>query len=193
MAIYKQLIEAMSEFQTLPKDKSGYGYKYTDCDTVVSYVRPILTKHGLGYIQPIVTENEKTALKTILFNAEGEQIVSVVALPEVAMAKTNAAQNLGASITYMKRYALCAILGISADEDTDAVLPSPAKTAPKITDAQKAQLKKLLESPLFSAAEKQNYRQSFKEGESAEALISGITAELKRRQSAGGQNGNKTT
>ena len=121
---------AQAEFTTLPKDKNGYGYKYTDLDTVISSVRPILAKHGLGFMQMLTTlENGKSAITTRLFSKEGEYLEDTTILPEVAMAKTNSAQNLGAAITYMKRYALCAMLGISSDEDTDAV--SPQQTRPQ--------------------------------------------------------------
>ena len=45
----KDFINAQSEIGTLPKDKNGYGYKYTDFDTVLTTVKPILKKkqHGL--------------------------------------------------------------------------------------------------------------------------------------------------
>ncbi len=115
--------KAQAEFTTLPKDKQGYGYKYTDLDTVISAVRPILAKHGLGFMQTLTNlEGGKSAITTRLFSSEGEYLEDTIGLPDVAMAKTNSAQNLGASITYMKRYALCAMLGISSDEDTDAVV-----------------------------------------------------------------------
>lgn len=122
--------KAQSEFPTLPKDKTGYGYKYTDLDTVICTVRPILAKHNLGFMQSLTTlENGKSGIATRLFHATGEWIEDKVALPDVAMAKTNAAQNMGASITYMKRYALCAMLGISSDEDVDGN-PDMGKSAP---------------------------------------------------------------
>ena len=114
------LVKAQSEFKTLPKDKEGYGYKYTDLDTVISTVRPILIKHNIGFMQTLTTVNGRDGLTTRLFNTAGEWIEDTFLLPAVTMAKTNAAQNVGASITYMKRYALCAVLGISSDEDTDA-------------------------------------------------------------------------
>lgn len=113
--------KAQAEFTTLPKDKSGYGYKYTDLDTVISTVRPILAKNGLGFMQSLTTlETGKSGITTRIFSAGGEYIEDTIALPEISVGKTNAAQNMGAAITYMKRYALCAILGISSDEDTDA-------------------------------------------------------------------------
>lgn len=127
--------KVQAELQTLPKDKNGYGYKYTDLDTVISYIRPIFAKNNLGFMQTLTTlENGRSAITTRLFNAAGEWIEDTTPLPEVAMAKTNAAQNLGAAITYMKRYTLCAMLGISSDEDVDGnvntVRPEPQKQKP---------------------------------------------------------------
>lgn len=124
------LVKAQSEFKTLPKDKEGYGYKYTDLDTVISTVRPILIKHNIGFMQTLTNVNGRDGLTTRLFNTTGEWIEDTFLLPAVTMAKTNAAQNVGAAITYMKRYALCAVLGISSDEDTDA-RPQPQNNEQK--------------------------------------------------------------
>jgi len=152
--ISESLIKAQAEFGTLPKDKSGYGYKYTDIDTVISYVRPILAKNGLGFMQTLATVDGKSAMTTRVLHTSGEWLEDTVVLPDVVLAKTNAAQNMGASITYMRRYSLCAVLGISADEDTDAVVevksvePAKPKTASKssakvsYTEEQIAMMKK---------------------------------------------------
>ena len=94
-------------------------------------------------MQTLTTIEGKSGLTTRLFNAEGEWIEDTTFLPEVQLKGTNPAQNMGAAITYMKRYALCAILGISSDEDTDAVVenkPAPKPQA-KPQDALKFKLK----------------------------------------------------
>lgn len=136
--VFKAFVEAQKEFPTLPKDKDGYNYKYTELDTVISSIRPILNTHGLGFSQ-MLSENE---LETIIIHgATGEYFGASVLLPNIALAKTNEAQNLGAAITYMKRYALCAILGITSDEDVDAMQKlSPVQTKPQ-TQAPKPQQK----------------------------------------------------
>ena len=134
-SLLEALVNAQAEFKTLPKDKDGYGYKYTDLDTVISTVRPILTKNKIGFMQTLTNVNGRDGLTTRVFNVTGEWIEDTFLLPVVAMAKTNAAQNVGAAITYMKRYALCAVLGISSDEDTDAGIPqqqnNQQQSAPK--------------------------------------------------------------
>lgn len=118
--LLSDLAKAQAEFPTLLKDKNGYNYKYTDLDTVISTLRPILAKHNIGFMQTLTTTgNGMSAMTTRLFNAAGEWLEDTTPLPGISLAKGNAAQNLGAAITYMKRYTLCAMLGVSCDEDPD--------------------------------------------------------------------------
>lgn len=118
--LLESFAKAQADFPTLPKDKNGYHYRYTDLDTVISTVRPILAKNGIGFMQSLTTlESGKWAITTRLFNNAGEWIEDTTPLPDVSLEKGNAAQNVGAAITYMKRYTLCAMLGISSDEDPD--------------------------------------------------------------------------
>lgn len=141
--LLEALVKVQSEFTTLPKDKSGYGYNYTDLDTVIKYVRPILSKYNIGFMQALTTtEDGRNGISTRLFNGNGEWIEDTTTLPEIQLKGTNTAQNMGAAITYMKRYALCAILGISSDEDTDAnetVPKSTGKEANPVTKENKPQ------------------------------------------------------
>ena len=118
--ILEDLEKAQAEFPTLPKDTNGYNYKYTNLDTVISTLRPILAKYNIGFMQSLTTtESGKAAITTRLFNTAGEWLEDTTPLPDVSLSKGNAAQNLGAAVTYMKRYTLCAMLGVSCDEDTD--------------------------------------------------------------------------
>lgn len=136
----KDLINAQSEITTLPKDKKGYGYNYTDFDTVVKTVKPILKKNHLGFVQLLDTkDNGKSGITTILFHESGESFQSWFELPAVVLGKANNAQNIGASISYIKRYALCSVLGCSSDEDTDAVTPSAPNTASGSTGQNRPQ------------------------------------------------------
>jgi hypothetical protein len=142
-SLFEAILKAQSEFETLPKDKQGFGYKYTDFDTVITYVRPILQKYGIGFMQSLTTIDGKNGVTTRLFNAAGEWLEDTSILPDVQLKGTNTAQNMGAAITYTKRYALCAILGISSDEDTDAVIgkSAPVETPKPVKDALKFKFK----------------------------------------------------
>lgn len=146
--LLESMVKAQAEFATLPKDKNGYNYKYTDLDTVISTVKPVLAKYNLGFMQALTTlENGKSAITTRIFSASGEWIEDTMNLPDVSLAKGNAAQNLGAAITYMKRYTLCAMLGISSDEDPDG---KPDGNVDYNARAQKQEQKKAPAKPAFT-------------------------------------------
>lgn len=116
----KALIEVQSEIKTMSKNKKGYGYTYTDLDTIISNIKPILHKHGIGFMQIVKTlENGHDVIETTVFHSSGESLTSFVKLPCVSGKGMNEAQVIGSAITYMRRYSLCAIFGISSDEDTD--------------------------------------------------------------------------
>ena len=117
------LLEAMcgfqSELEAMPKNSSGYGYRYTDLDTIASKIRPLLAKYGLGYMQPIETVGDTMFMRTRVFHKSGEYIETDIVLNAVSGKQMNAIQQMGAAITYMRRYSLCSVLGITSDEDTD--------------------------------------------------------------------------
>lgn len=128
------LAEVQGELPTMPKSSQAYGYKYTDLDTITQTIKPILGKHGIGYMQSVggLTENALT-LTTRIFSKKGEYIEDTAALPTITSTKNNAAQTLGMSITYMRRYALCAMLGITSDEDVDANINGTTQGSDKPT------------------------------------------------------------
>ena len=115
------LAEIQFELPTMPKDSQAYGYKYTDLDTIVKTIKPILHKHNIGYMQSVgSTADGAQTLTTRVFNNKGQYLEDTTVLPVISGTKNNSAQTLGMSITYMRRYALCAMLGITCDEDVDS-------------------------------------------------------------------------
>jgi len=90
--------------------------KYAALDEIISTITPVLTKYGLSQIQSTTSEGENIGVKTLLIHESGEFIeFDTLWLP---MGKVNA-QGAGSSVTYARRYALCASLGIAAEEDDD--------------------------------------------------------------------------
>jgi hypothetical protein len=63
------------------------------------------------------------SVTTILMHESGEYIESMLSLPQEANSRMSAAQQAGAVITYARRYALAACLGI-AQQDDDAPKPT---------------------------------------------------------------------
>lgn len=116
--IFKALAAFQQEVPVILKDIDGYGYKYADLPAIFSVINPLMCKHGLGFTQLI----EGEAIKTIIFHIEsGETLESLVNIPQgVQLKGMNDFQVLGSAITYLRRYALSAALGLVTDKDTDA-------------------------------------------------------------------------
>src|SRR5690606_30331183 len=74
--------------------------------------RPVLKKHGLAFSQFV----DDGGLTTILLHESGEWIEARTSFDGISY---STAQELGSAITYLRRYALTAALGIAADEDDD--------------------------------------------------------------------------
>jgi hypothetical protein len=115
--LIKALIKAKAEFNPIQKDGTNLHYKrkYATLDAVLDAVTPELSKHGLVIIQTTEIFEDKTVLRTHIFHESGESIASTYPLPEISDS-----QKLGAALTYARRYAVCAILSVTADEDDDA-------------------------------------------------------------------------
>ncbi|MHC5862491.1 ERF family protein, partial [Nostoc sp.] len=115
--LIKALIKAKAEFNPIQKDGTNphYKRKYATLDAVLDAVTPALGKHGLVIIQTTEIFEGKTVLRTHIFHESGENITSTYPLPEIADS-----QKFGAALTYARRYAVCAILSVTADEDNDA-------------------------------------------------------------------------
>lgn len=131
-----ELTKALCAFHqqvgTIHKDaKAQYG-KYADLAGVLSTVLPILSKNGLAISQTFDAERN---LITTLTHTSGETQSSI--LPMIVPQGRNELHSWGASVTYMRRYAICSILCLVADIDTDgnleepASVPSAGSSAPK--------------------------------------------------------------
>jgi len=93
-----------------------YKFRYATLDSIIEHVRAPLTDNGLWFTQTLVNGGGKYHLVTQLIHSSGQRIVSET--PILADSADN--QAFGSALTYMKRYALSALLGIAADEDDDA-------------------------------------------------------------------------
>jgi ERF superfamily len=123
----KEIATALKKFQTaapnVTKDaKANYG-AYATLGNVIETVREPLAKHGLSYAQ----FPDGDGLTTILFHDSGEWIKATAALK----LDKQTPQGQGSGITYMRRYALSAALGIATEDDDDGNEAStPRQTRP---------------------------------------------------------------
>tara|TARA_R110001606_G_scaffold373410_1_gene530767 strand:- start:14 stop:607 length:594 start_codon:yes stop_codon:yes gene_type:complete len=126
------LSKAQSEFTTVPQ--SGFNphfkNKFSTFQDHVDAARPILARHGLAISQMpnMMSDGDRFVLTTILMHESGETIVS----NQPIFAMKQDAQSMGSAITYAKRYAYGAILGMASGdfEDDGNAATAPSKAAP---------------------------------------------------------------
>lgn len=122
------LVKAKGAFTPIAKDKSNphYKSKYASLDGVLAAVEPALHANGLVIVQVI----EEGHLVTRLYHTTGQCLESRIPIP----VGINDPQKLGSAITYYRRYSVCSLLSVTADEDDDG---NNAKlTKPAINQAQ---------------------------------------------------------
>ncbi|MGX8233981.1 ERF family protein [Bacillus subtilis] len=132
--IIQALVKAQASFESVKKDRQNpfANSAYATLDAILEEVLPKLTENGIALTQEPVTSLTENGLKigviTRLFHTSGEFMEYDPLFMELEKgAKMNMAQSAGSVITYAKRYAISAILGISTDEDNDGVQPKGGK------------------------------------------------------------------
>lgn len=110
-------LAAQKEFPPIAKTKTAdmgnYQYKFADLGDVLAEALPILHKNGLSLSQPLVSADGRVGVGTRLYHESGH----VEEFGELLLSAGNTPQTAGSALTYARRYAACAALGIVADED----------------------------------------------------------------------------
>jgi hypothetical protein len=104
------------------KTKTGadYQYSYADLGTITEAVYPLLAEHGLLWTcLPGLDEGGRFILRYRLVHTSGSELSGAYPLPT-----QGGPQDIGSAITYARRYALTAVLGIVAADDDDALKAS---------------------------------------------------------------------
>jgi hypothetical protein len=114
----KALVLAQSEFPRVAFNSTNpyFNSNYADLGAVIETSKPILKSHGLAVSQLVEGAAGEVGITTLLIHESGEFISSSVT---ILVDGKNLAQEAGKSITYLRRYALAAVLGLYADADND--------------------------------------------------------------------------
>lgn len=111
-----EISAALSAFQgeveqpSLNKENPYFKSRYVDLSGVLKAAQKTMSKHGLSVAQII----DGGDIITLLSHKSGQWFKSVC---PIGSYKNQ--QDRGSAITYTKRYAICALLGIAADTDDD--------------------------------------------------------------------------
>ena len=88
--------------------------KYADLGEVLSVVRPALSSNGIALMQLTDVTDTGIVLHTRLTHESGQWIEGVYPVSPMGTH-----QQMGAALTYAKRQALSAIVGVAGEDDTD--------------------------------------------------------------------------
>jgi hypothetical protein len=127
--LYTQLLAAQLEFPKIKKDATNpfFKNKYASLDGILETVLPILHKHGLFIIQNPINDGDRVGVRTDIYHSKGGEFLTDKFT--VVLAK-NDPQGAGSAITYCRRYAITAMLGLNVEEDDDgntaSATPRPA-------------------------------------------------------------------
>ena len=141
-----ELSKALAKFQSnvkqplKDKDNPFFRSKYVPLENVVEAITQEAPNHGLSFVQWALNDEQgRVGVATMLMHESGEWIE----FDSVHMkADKETAQGAGALITYLKRYSLSAVFGITSDQDDDGNSASGNKVAKSATQAEIGNLKK---------------------------------------------------
>lgn len=138
-ALATALAKAQGELKNIEKGKinSHLKSKYADIADGLEVIRPVLSKHGFSLIQATAFNSDTGifVLHTRLLHASGQWVESTYPLP-VGVKATD----MGGAITYARRYAAFALVGVAGtNEDDDGTaanaatpIKAPVKKAPMV-------------------------------------------------------------
>lgn len=136
--LFKALASFQQEVPAIHQNTKGFSYTYANLAKIFETINPLMKKNGLGFTQQLGNNDLGfTTITTVIFHAEsGESIDSTMIIPDdVKLKGMNDFQIMGSAITYYRRYALSAVLGLVTDKDTDASgeqeKPAQKRQAPK--------------------------------------------------------------
>jgi hypothetical protein len=115
VALAKAMLEAQKVLKPAIKDSANpfFKSKYADLGSVWDACREALHANGLSVVQFPGFEQGVATLTTILLHTSGEWIAGTAGAPLVKQD----AQSAGSVITYLRRYALAAAVGVVTEDD----------------------------------------------------------------------------
>lgn len=137
------LVAAQAELKNVGMSRVNphFKSKYADLASIREAVTPILTAHGLAVVQTthleVLNNTVVFVLKTTLLHVSDQKIEAVYPLPMTP----DAPQKLGSSITYARRYAISAILGIASEDDDDGEAAQSVARKSALSDAMVTEIR----------------------------------------------------
>lgn len=117
------LAKAQGEIKSAAKDSTNphFKSKYADLASIWDACRSALSKNGLAVAQiTATTDTGKVRVTTTLMHASGQWIEGELDVKPMQ----DTPQGIGSTVTYCRRYALAAMVGVAPDDDDDGYAAS---------------------------------------------------------------------
>lgn len=139
-------VQATVEGALKDSNNPHFKSKYADLSSVWAACRDQLTAHGLSVVQfPGEMVDNRMTMTTQLSHESGEWMRGTLSIP---LTKTDA-QGYGSAVTYARRYALAAVVGVCPEDDDGNAASRPAdrreQASSRISDDQRNILMTLAE------------------------------------------------
>ena len=125
------LSKAQSCIEDATKSTEAYNYKYADLSQILRLVRPVFAENGLSITQFPCDGGSSVSLESMLMHSSGQWLSQKFSMDVEASKGMSKAQSAGVVITYMRRYSLSAIAGLT-QEDNDAALERKKAAEPAV-------------------------------------------------------------
>lgn len=162
-------VQKQIKFAVIDTDNPYYKSRYASLGSVVDACKEALNNNGIVFIQGASSNKDlpkMVCVTTRLLHESGEYIEDTIGVPYVQ----DTPQAYGSSLTYARRYALSALLGIVSDEDDDGNAGSDLEPR----TPQKPQAKKPTKIDLQKTLSNLAIKAGCKTAEDFGTLISGI-------------------
>jgi hypothetical protein len=129
-ALSKALVQAIAVMENAPNNPA-FKSNYANLESVLAVTKPTLEKHGLAITQFPVFANGVPGVETIVIHESGEWISATGYSPTIKQDP----QAVGSAITYLRRYSLAAVCGLTQeDDDGNAASKKPETHSPTLED-----------------------------------------------------------
>ena len=133
--INKSLVAAVAETRDVIADSTNpfHKSKYASLSAHLAALKPIFAKHGLAVIQFPAGSLEGVGVTTRIIHVSGEFIERTILVP--VFEKNIKGQDVGALVSYARRYALASVAGVATEDDdaeSDRISHTPTQQSKSV-------------------------------------------------------------
>jgi len=167
----------------VPDRNGGVRFKFAPYEEIMEAVRPMLLKHGFTVTFSMDYKDGRIIQTCTLQHTGGHSRSNNFAVRiGSGPPGSSEAQADGAASTYAKRFALCAALNITVEQDTDAAKKDASMEGACIADDKVQYLRELVKETKSDEARFLQFAQASKYEEIREAHYERLVASLHRKQ-----------